>query len=150
MKEIYDIALKIGVLYAELKEYKEAYDFLKKIDNEYNNGFNKADKDKCDYQNFLCTLAYNLKNDNIYLNELIALENILIQCKKIDSNLLGNTYLNIGDIYKKQNEFDKSIEYYKKAMNIYKKNSDGKLLVYIQKIIKEIEKEKRNYEINKI
>ena len=81
---------------------------------------------------------------------MIALENILIQCKKIDSNLLGNTYLNIGDIYKKQNEFDKSIEYYKKAMNIYKKNSDGKLLVYIQKIIKEIEKEKRNYEINKI
>ena len=150
MKEIYDIALKIGVLYAELKEYKEAYDFLKKIDNEYNNGFNKTDKDKCDYQNFLCTLAYNLKNDSIYLNELIALENILIQCKKIDSNLLGNTYLNIGDIYKKQNEFDKSIEYYKKAMNIYKKNSDGKLLVYIQKIIKEIEKEKRNYEINKI
>ena len=63
---------------------------------------------------------------------------------------MGNTYLNIGDIYKKQNEFDKSIEYYKKAMNIYKKNSDGKLLVYIQKIIKEIEKEKRNYEINKI
>ena len=81
---------------------------------------------------------------------MIALENILIQCKKIDSNLLGKTYLNIGDIYKKQNEFDKSIEYYKKAMNIYKKNSDGKLLVYIQKIIKEIEKEKRNYEINKI
>jgi tetratricopeptide (TPR) repeat protein len=150
IKEIYDTAMKIGGLYAEINKYKEAYDFLKKIDNEYNNGFNKTDKDKCDYQNFLCTLAYNLKNDSIYLNELIALENILIQCKKIDSNLLGNTYLNIGDIYKKQNEFDKSIEYYKKAMNIYKKNSDGKLLVYIQKIIKEIEKEKRNYEINKI
>ena len=150
MKEIYDTAMKIAGLYAELKQYKEAYDFLKKIDNEYNNGYNKTDKDKCEYQNFLCTLAFNLNDDNIYLNELLKFENVLVQCKKIDSNMLGKTYLNIGDIYKKQNEFDKSIEYYKKAMNIYKKNSDGKLLVYIQKIIKEIEKEKRNYEINKI
>ena len=150
MKEIYDTAMKIAGLYAELKQYKEAYDFLKKIDNEYNNGYNKTDKDKCEYQNFMCTLAFNLNDDNIYLNELLKFENVLVQCKKIDSNMLGKTYLNIGDIYKKQNEFDKSIEYYKKAMNIYKKNSDGKLLVYIQKIIKEIEKEKRNYEINKI
>ena len=149
MKEIYDIAMKIGGLYAELKEFKEAYDFLKKIDNEYNNGFNKTDKDKCEYQNFLCTLAYNLENESIYLKELIALEKILDQCKKKDSNLLGNTYLNIGHIYKKQNEFDKSIEYFKKAMIIYKK-SDANLLVQIHEIIKKIEKEKRDYEINKI
>ena len=149
MKEIYDIAMKIGGLYAELKEFKEAYDFLKKIDNEYNNGFNKTDKDKCEYQNFLCTLAYNLENESIYLKELIALEKILDQCKKKDSNLLGKTYLNIGHIYKKQNEFDKSIEYFKKAMIIYKK-SDANLLVQIHEIIKKIEKEKRDYEINKI
>jgi len=149
MKEIYDIAMKIGGLYAELKEFKEAYDFLKKIDNEYNNGFNKTDKDKCEYQNFLCTLAYNLENESIYLKELIALEKILDQCKKKDSNLLGKTYLNIGHIYKKQNEFDRSIEYFKKAMIIYKK-SDANLLVQIHEIIKKIEKEKRDYEINKI
>ena len=150
MKEIYDTAMKIAGLYAELKQYKEAYDFLKKIDNEYNNGYNKTDKDKCEYQNFLCTLAFNLNDDNIYLNELLKFENVLVQCKKIDSNMLGKTYLNIGDIYKKQNEFDKSIEYYKKAMSIFKKNSDGNLLIEINKLIKEIEKEKRNYEINKI
>jgi tetratricopeptide (TPR) repeat protein len=150
MKEIYDTAMKIAGLYAELKQYKEAYDFLKKIDNEYNNGYNKTDKEKCEYQNFLCTLAFNLNDDNIYLNELIVFENILVQCKKIDPNMLGKTYLNIGDIYKKQNEFDKSIEYYKKAMNIFKKNSDGNLLIEINKLIKEVEKEKRNYEINKI
>lgn len=150
MKEIYDTAMKIAGLYAELKQYKEAYDFLKKIDNEYNNGYNKTDKDKCEYQNFLCTLAFNLNDDNIYLNELLKFENVLVQCKKIDSNMLGKTYLNIGDIYKKQNEFDKSIEYYKKAMSIFKKNSDGNLLIEINKLIKEVEKEKRNYEINKI
>ena len=150
MREIYDTAMKIGGLYTELKQYKEAYDFLKKIDNEYNNGFNKTDKDKCEYQNFLCTLAFNLKDDNIYLKELITFENILVQCKKIDLNLLGKTYINIADIYKRQNDFDKSIENYKKAMNIYKKNSDGNLMVEIHQIIKEIEKEKRNYEINKI
>ena len=150
MKEIYDAAMKIAGLYAELKQYKEAYDFLKKIDNEYNNGYNKTDKDKCEYQNFMCTLAFNLNDDNIYLNELLKFENVLVQCKKIDSNMLGKTYLNIGDIYKKQNEFDKSIEYYKKAMSIFKKNSDGNLLIEINKLIKEVEKEKRNYEINKI
>ena len=134
MKEIYDTAMKIAGLYAELKQYKEAYDFLKKIDNEYNNGYNKTDKDKCEYQNFMCTLAFNLNDDNIYLNELLKFENVLVQCKKIDSNMLGKTYLNIGDIYKKQNEFDKSIEYYKKAMSIFKKNSDGNLLIEINKI----------------
>ena len=150
MKEIYFTAMKIAGLYAELKQYKEAYDFLKKIDNEYNNGYNKTDKDKCEYQNFMCTLAFNLNDDNIYLNELLKFENVLVQCKKIDSNMLGKTYLNIGDIYKKQNEFDKSIEYYKKAMSIFKKNSDGNLLIEINKLIKEVEKEKRNYEINKI
>ena len=150
MKEIYDTAMKIAGLYAELKQYKEAYDFLKKIDNEYNNGYNKTDKDKCEYQNFMCTLAFNLNDDNIYLNELLKFENVLVQCKKIDSNMLGKAYLNIGDIYKKQNEFDKSIEYYKKAMSIFKKNSDGNLLIEINKLIKEVEKEKRNYEINKI
>ena len=150
MKEIYETAMKIAGLYAELKQYKEAYDFLKKIDNEYNNGYNKTDKDKCEYQNFMCTLAFNLNDDNIYLNELLKFENVLVQCKKIDSNMLGKTYLNIGDIYKKQNEFDKSIEYYKKAMSIFKKNSDGNLLIEINKLIKEVEKEKRNYEINKI
>ena len=150
MKEIYDTAMKIAGLYAELKQNKEAYDFLKKIDNEYNNGYNKTDKDKCEYQNFMCTLAFNLNDDNIYLNELLKFENVLVQCKKIDSNMLGKTYLNIGDIYKKQNEFDKSIEYYKKAMSIFKKNSDGNLLIEINKLIKEVEKEKRNYEINKI
>ena len=150
MKEIYDTAMKIAGLYAELKQYKGAYDFLKKIDNEYNNGYNKTDKDKCEYQNFMCTLAFNLNDDNIYLNELLKFENVLVQCKKIDSNMLGKTYLNIGDIYKKQNEFDKSIEYYKKAMSIFKKNSDGNLLIEMNKLIKEVEKEKRKYEINKI
>ena len=150
IKEIYDITLKIGGLYAEIKEFKEAYDFLKKVDNEYNNGYNKTDKEKCEFQNFLCTLAFNLKDDNIYLNELLILEKVLNQCKKIKNTILGKTYLNIGLIYKKQNDLDKSIEYYKKAMFIFKKESEGNLLLEISKIIKELEKEKRNNEINKI
>ena len=150
IKEIYDITLKIGGLYAEIKEFKEAYDFLKKVDNEYNNGYNKTDKEKCEFQNFLCTLAFNLKDDNIYLNELLILEKVLIQSKKIKNTILGKTYLNIGLIYKKQNDLDKSIEYYKKAMLVFKKESEGNLLVEISKIIKELEKEKRNNEINKI
>jgi len=150
IKEIYDLTLKIGGLYAEIKEFKEAYDFLKKVDNEYNNGYNKTDKEKCEFQNFLCTLAFNLKDDNIYLNELLILEKVLNQCKKIKNTILGKTYLNIGLIYKKQNDLDKSIEYYKKAMFIFKKESEGNLLLEISKIIKELEKEKRNNEINKI
>ena len=150
IKEIYDITLKIGGLYAEIKEFKEAYDFLKKVDNEYNNGYNITDKEKCEFQNFLCTLAFNLKDDNIYLNELLILEKVLNQCKKIKNTILGKTYLNIGLIYKKQNDLDKSIEYYKKAMLVFKKESEGNLLLEISKIIKELEKEKRNNEINKI
>lgn len=150
IKEIYEIALKIGGLYAEIKEFKEAYDFLKNVDNEYNNGYNKTDKEKCEYQNFLCTLAFNLKDDNIYLNELLILEKVLNQCKKIKYTILGKTCLNIGLIYKKQNDLDKSIEYYKKAMLVFKKESEGNLLLEIGKIVKELEKEKRNNEINKI
>ena len=150
IKEIYDTAMKIGGLYAEINKYKEAYDFLKKIDNDYNNGVNKTDKEKYEYQNFLCTLASYLNDNQIYLQELLILENILTQSKKVKRPLLGNTCVKIAHIYKIGNDLDKSIEYYQKALVVYKNEVDGSLLINIRKIIKDLEKEKRNNELNNI
>ena len=150
IKLIFETAQKIGGLYAEIKEYKEAYDFLKKIENDYNNGYNRTDKEKYVYQRLICTLASFLKDDDNYLEELLIMEKILTEASKVKKALLGKTYLDIGHVFKTKNNFDKSIEYFKKAFNIYKNESDGKLLNDINQIIKFLEKEKRNQEISKI
>ena len=150
IKLIFETAQKIGGLYAEIKEYKEAYDFLKKIEKDYNNGYNRTDKEKYVYQRLICTLASFLKDDDNYLEELLIMEKILTEASKVKKALLGKTYLDIGHVFKTKNNFDKSIEYFKKAFNIYKNESDGKLLNDINQIIKFLEKEKRNQEISKI
>ena len=150
IKLIFETAQKIGGLYAEIKEYKEAYDFLKKIEKDYNNGYNRTDKEKYIYQRLICTLASFLKDDDNYLEELLIMEKILTEASKVKKALLGKTYLDIGHVFKTKNNFDKSIEYFKKAFNIYKNESDGKLLNDINQIIKFLEKEKRNQEISKI
>ena len=150
IKLIFETAQKIGGLYAEIKEYKEAYDFLKKIEKDYNNGYNRTDKEKYVYQRLICTLASFLKDDDNYLEELLIMEKILTEASKVKKALLGKTYLDIGHVFKTKNNFDKSIEYFKKALNIYKNESDGKLLNDINQIIKFLEKEKRNQEISKI
>ena len=150
IKLIFETAQKIGGLYAEIKEYKEAYDFLKKIEKDYNNGYNRTDKEKYVYQRLICTLASFLKDDDNYLEELLIMEKILTEASKVKKALLGKTYLDIGHVFKTKNNFDKSIEYFKKAFNIYRNESDGKLLNDINQIIKFLEKEKRNQEISKI
>ena len=149
IKEIYDTAIKIGELYGKLEKYKEAYDFLKKVDKDYNNGYNRTDKEKFVYQQLLCSLASYLDND-IYLKELKDLESFLINNNKNKKTLLRNTYLKIGDIYKKQNDLDNSLIYFKKALNSANKENDPQLVQNIDKLIKEIEKEKRKIEIRAI
>ena len=160
IKEIFETAMKIGGLYAEIKEYKEAYNFLKKIDNDYNNGFNRTDKEKYVFQKFICNLAYYLndnenENDNEndkkkYLHELFCLEKILLESKKVKTSILGRTYIDIAHTYKINKDLDKSMEYYKKALKILKNEPDAKLLNEINNAITAIQKEKRNNEINKI
>ena len=95
-------------------------------------------------------MASFLKDDDNYLEELLIMEKILTEASKVKKALLGKTYLDIGHVFKTKNNFDKSIEYFKKALNIYKNESDGKLLNDINQIIKFLEKEKRNQEISKI
>ena len=150
IKEIFDMAMKIGGLYAEIKKYKESYDFLKKIDKDYNNGYNRTDKEKYDFQNLICTLASFLKNNDIYLDELLKLEKILVESKKTKEIILGKNYLNIAHVYKLKNDYDKSIEYYMKARNCFKNETDGKLWNKINEAIKAVKKEKINQEISKI
>lgn len=150
IKEIFEISLKIGGLYAEIKEYQEAYEFLKKIDKDYNNGFNRTDKEKYVYQKFICTLASYLENNDIYLEELLVLEKILSESKQGRLSIIGKNFLAIAHVYKLKNEFDKSIEYYTKAAKIFKNDSDGKLIGEINEAIKAIQKEKRDNEISKI
>ena len=150
IKEIFETSLKIGGLYAKIDEYKEAYDFLKRIDKNYNNGFNRTDKEKYVFQKFICTLASYLNNNNVYLQELLFLEKILVDSKKVKLPILGRNYINIAHIYKIKKDLDKSIQYYTKALNIFKTENDGKLLNEINEAIKAIQKEKRNNEISKI
>ena len=150
VKEIFETALKIGGLYAELKEYKIAYDFLKKIENDYDNGYNRTDKEKYVFQRLICTLASFLNDNEKYLKELLTMEKILTQAQKVKRALLGKTYLDIGHVFKVVNNLDKSIEYFRKAFNIYKNESDLKLLNEINELIKVLEKERRNQEISKI
>ena len=149
IKEIYDTAIKIGELYAKLEEYQQAYDFLINVDKNYNNGYNRTDKEKFVYQQLLCSLASFL-GDEIYLEELLNLESFLIQCNKNKKGLLRKTYLNIGHIYKKNNELDRSLSYFRKALNYANKENDVQLVQEINKLIKEIEKEKKYNEIKGI
>ena len=149
IKEIYDTAIKIGELYAKLEEYQQAYDFLINVDKNYNNGYNRTDKEKFVYQQLLCSLASFL-GDEIYLEELLNLESFLIQCNKNKKGLLRKTYLNIGHIYKKNNELDRSFSYFRKALNYANKENDVQLVQEINKLIKEIEKEKKYNEIKGI
>jgi tetratricopeptide (TPR) repeat protein len=150
IKEIFEISLKVGELHAELKEYKEAYDFLKKVDTDYNNGFNRTEKEKYVYQKFLCTLASYLNDNETYLKELLHLEKILDESKQARLSIKGKNYITIAHTYKTKKELDKSIEYYNKAADIFKNDPDGKLMAEINKAIKAIQKEKRDEEFNNI
>ena len=135
IKEIYDTAIKIGELYAKLEEYQQAYDFLINVDKNYNNGYNRTDKEKFVYQQLLCSLASFL-GDEIYLEELLNLESFLIQCNKNKKGLLRKTYLNIGHIYKKNNELDRSLSYFRKALNYANKENDVQLVQILKHLKK--------------
>ena len=95
-------------------------------------------------------MASFLKNNDIYLDELLKLEKILVESKKTKEIILGKNYLNIAHVYKLKNDYDKSIEYYMKARNCFKNETDGKLWNKINEAIKAVKKEKINQEISKI
>ena len=139
-EELFPISIKIGELYAEEKEYKKAYEILKKTDDEYNNGVNRTIKDQVIYQRLICTIASFFEDNNCYLNELLKLEEILKDCNE-NKKTLARTYLQIGHIYKKKKEIKKSLEYFTKAEQIFIEHNDIKFISDVQKIIKEIKKE---------
>ena len=139
-EELFQISIKIGELYAEEKEYKKAYEILKKTDDEYNNGVNRTIKDQVIYQRLICTIASFFEDNNCYLNELLKLEEILKDCNE-NKKTLARTYLQIGHIYKKKKEIKKSLEYFTKAEQIFIEHNDIKFISDVQKIIKEIKKE---------
>ena len=139
-EELFPISIKIGELYAEEKEYKKAYEILKKTDDEYNNGVNRTIKDQVIYQRLICTITSFFEDNNCYLNELLKLEEILKDCNE-NKKTLARTYLQIGHIYKKKKEIKKSLEYFTKAEQIFIEHNDIKFISDVQKIIKEIKKE---------
>ena len=139
-EELFQISIKIGELYAEEKEYKKAYEILKKTDDEYNNGVNRTIKDQVIYQRLICTITSFFEDNNCYLNELLKLEEILKDCNE-NKKTLARTYLQIGHIYKKKKEVKKSLEYFTKAEQIFIEHNDIKFISDVQKIIKEIKKE---------
>ena len=139
-EELFQISIKIGELYAEEKEYKKAYEILKKTDDEYNNGVNRTIKDQVIYQRLICTITSFFEDNNCYLNELLKLEEILKDCNE-NKKTLARTYLQIGHIYKKKKEIKKSLEYFTKAEQIFIEHNDIKFISDVQKIIKEIKKE---------
>jgi tetratricopeptide (TPR) repeat protein len=139
-EELFQISIKIGELYAEEKEYKKAYEILKKTDDEYNNGVNRTIKDQVIYQRLICTITSFFEDNNCYLNELLKLEEILKDYNE-NKKTLARTYLQIGHIYKKKKEVKKSLEYFTKAEQIFIEHNDIKFISDVKKIIKEIKKE---------
>ena len=139
-EELFQIAIKIGELYAEEKEYVKAYDVLKKTDDEYNNGYNRTIKDRVIYQRLICSVTSFFEDSDYYLKELFKLEEILKDYNE-NKKTLARTYLQIGHIFKKRKEIKKSLEYFEKAEKIFIEHNDMKLIGDVQKIIKEVEKE---------
>ena len=140
IEELFQIAIKIGELYADQKEYDKAYEILKKTD-EYNNGYNRTVKDRVIYQRLICSVAsFFPDNNDCYLNELLKLEDILKDYNE-NQKTLARTYLQIGHIYKKKKELTSSLEYFIKAQKIFIEHQDTKLLEDVNKIIKQIEEE---------
>ncbi len=145
-EELFQISIKIGELYAEEKEYNKAYELLKKTDEEYNNGFNRTIKDRVVYQRLICTMTSFFEDNSYYLKELLKLEDILRDYKE-NRKTLARTYLQIGHVYKKRKDIQKSLEYFKKAKHIFEENNDIKLMADVEKIIKEVNKELEQMDI---
>jgi tetratricopeptide (TPR) repeat protein len=139
-EDLFQISIKIGELYGEEKEYNKAYEILKKTDEEYNNGYNRTIKDRVVYQRLICSFSSFLEDNNYYLKELLKLEEILKDYKE-NKKTLARTYLQIGHIYKKRKDIIKSLEYFKKAEQIFEEHNDMKLIGDVRKIIKEVTKE---------
>lgn len=147
VEELFQIAIKIGELYAEQKEYTKAYEILKKTDENYNNGYNRTIKDRVIYQRLICTITSYFEDTNYYLNELFILEKMLKDYNE-NKKTLARTYLQIGHIYKKRKEIQQSLEYFSKAEQIFIQNNDIKLLGDVQIIIKDVKKELERQENN--
>ena len=77
------------------------------------------------------------KDNSYYLNELLKLEEILKDCTE-NKKTLAKTYLQIGHIYKKRNELEKSLEYFMKAKDIFTQHNDSKLILDVQKVIQKV------------
>lgn len=145
IEELFQISIRIGELFAEQKDYAKAYEILKKTDDEYNNEFNRTIKDRVIYQRLICSITAFLEDDSYYLNELFKLEKILKNCNE-NRKTLARTYLQIGNIYKNRKEIQKSLEYFKKAEEIFVEHNDVKFVLDVQNIIKEVQKELESME----
>jgi len=137
IEDLFDISIKLGELYSNQKEFQKAYEILKKTDDDYNNGYNRSLKDRVIFQRFICTVSSFLEDNSIYLNELLKLEEILKDCTE-NKKTLAKTYLQIGHLYKKRKELEKSLEYFKKAREIFEKHNDFKLITDVQKVIEKV------------
>jgi len=137
IEDLFSLAIKLGELYSNQKEYQKAYEILKKTDDEYNNGFNRTLKDRVVYQRLICTVSSFLEDNTNYLNELLKLEEILKDCTE-NKKTLAKTCLQIGHIYKKRKEYEQSLDYFKKAKDIFVQHNDFKLMNDVQKIIQKV------------
>jgi len=137
IEDLFSLAIKLGELYSNQKEYQKAYEILKKTDEEYNNGFNRTLKDRVVYQRLICTVSSFLEDNTNYLNELLKLEEILKDCTE-NKKTLAKTCLQIGHIYKKRKEYEQSLDYFKKAKDIFVQHNDFKLMNDVQKIIQKV------------
>lgn len=67
----------------------------------------------------------------------MKLEEILQDCTE-NKKTLAKTCLQIGHIYKKRKELEKSLEYFKKAKEIFVQHNDFKLITDVQKVIQKV------------
>lgn len=70
------------------------------------------------------------------------------QNKKLDQKTLGSTYLQLGWIYQMQNLFEKSIPYYKEALNTYHKIGDTNHVANCYELIGKSYSFLKNYQLS--
>jgi tetratricopeptide (TPR) repeat protein len=141
-EELVKLAIIIGQLHSENGQYKEGFNFLKTIESS-NSFTNMKLKDKISYQRLICNIASFLQkddNDDVYLDELLKLEK-MIKNEKDYKKILAKTYLDIGHLFKRRKNIDKSLNYFEKAGQIFIELKDLKLLSDIKTIVNQIKKE---------
>ena len=136
---LFQIAMKLSELYATNKDYEKSYEVLVNTERDFGDKIKRSLKDRVVYQR--CRIkACSYNNDiSLLLKENLKLEEILSESNE-NQKTLAKTCVQIGSIYFENKEFEKGLEYLKKAQDIFMINGDNKCANEVQQQINKITK----------